>query len=139
MEDDRFKIYVHRLKEGESEVIEEIFDPSFLQVDEKELRFEAPVKVTGQASVSNNNFFLTLAVETQALLPCVICNEPTKVKLVAKQLSHNQMMDELKSGLFHMGEMIREGLLLELPLTTECGEGSCPEREHLSKYFSKEN
>lgn len=139
MDDDRFKIYVHRLKEGESEVISETFDPSFLQVDEKELKFEAPIEVNGTAYVSNNNFLLTMTVCTDVILPCVICNEQTKIALKAEQLVHDQTMEELKSGIFHMGEMIRQGLLLELPLTAECRDGKCPEREHLTKYFSKEN
>jgi uncharacterized metal-binding protein YceD (DUF177 family) len=139
MVDDRFKIYIHRLKEGLVETISETFDPSFMQVDEADLAFESPVIVKGQAGVSNNNFFITLSMETVATLRCIICNEPTKVAIRVKNVTHTQNMDELRSGLFMMTHLIRESVLLEIPLRAECGPDQCPERKQMTMYFSKEN
>lgn len=138
MEDDRFKIFVHRLKEGKAEHIAETFSPQFMGIDEEDLVFADPVHVEGTACVSGEMFVLSLRLKTVAQLPCVVCNAPTPVPLEVADLMHTQSMDELKSGSFKMGGLIREALLLEVPLAAECCHNNCPERINMTQYFKGE-
>ncbi len=139
MRDDRFKIYLQRLKEGSVENIDETFEPTFMEVEEQELTFCSPVNVKGEALISGENFILRLNVETEAKMVCAICNEAVSVPLEVPPLVHTQKLDELKSGVFQLQKLIREAVLLGLPSRAECGGGTCPEREHIKKYFAKEN
>lgn len=139
MGDDRFKIFVHRLKEGEIESIEETFDPGFMGVDEEEIKFEAPVLVKGEAFVCGGNFVLRLGIKTSVDLLCSICNSRVSVALGIASLLHTQKVEEIRSGLFQMADLLREAILLELPHRAECNLGNCPEREEIKKYFSKES
>jgi len=139
MEDDRFKIYIHRLKDGKAENIAETFAPDFMHIAEKELKFVNPVHVEGTACVSGTEFVLVLHVKTTACLPCCMCNCETEVSIEVPRLMHTQDVNEIKSGVYRMGDLLREGILLELPLTAECCAGNCPERATLSKFFVKES
>ncbi|MBS0623180.1 MAG: hypothetical protein JSS62_01000 [Verrucomicrobia bacterium] len=139
MEDDRFKIYIHRLRDGKAEQISETFSSDFLGIEEEGLKFEAPVHVEGTACVSGEDFVLSLRIKTLAKMPCVVCNQFTDVPIEVSKLMHTQGLAELKSGLFRMGELIREGILLELPLIAECCSGQCPDRAALTQFFVKEN
>lgn len=139
MRDDRFKIYLQRLREGKVESIEETFEPTFMGVEESELSFCSPVTVSGEASVAGENFILRLAVETEATMICAICNEEVLIPIEVPPLVHTQKLDELKSGVFQLQKLIREAILLGIPSRAECAGGECPEREHIKKYFAKEN
>ncbi len=138
MRDDRFKIYIHRLREGEIETISESFEPTFMEVEEQELNFCSPIEVKGEAFVSSENFVLRLCVRTKATIACAICNEGVDVPLEVPSIVHTQKINELKSGVFQMEDFLREAILLGLPSRAECNVGSCPQREEIKKYFSKE-
>lgn len=138
MRDDRFKIFVQRLKDGEVEAISESFEPAFIDVEEDELSFSSPVEIEGEAFVSGENFILRLAVQTEANMQCSICNEQVSVPLKVPPFVHTQKIVEIKSGLFQMEELLREAILLQIPSRAECNEGNCPERESIKVYFSKE-
>ena len=135
--DDTFKIFILRLKEGEQEIIEETLAPTFLDIHEEELTFQAPIAVSGKASVADTTLILQLAIETEALMPCSICNQKIPVKIAIPDLCYNESLDEIKNGVFDYQEVLREAILLELPYTVECNGGACPERETLLKYTSQ--
>ncbi|MCH9609828.1 MAG: hypothetical protein S4CHLAM45_09130 [Chlamydiales bacterium] len=141
MKDERFKIYVDRLKEGDVESIEETLDPIFIDVEneEGELKFDAPVEILGEAFVSGENFILRLGVKTEATMSCAICNEELDVPLTIPPIMHMEKLCQVKAGIFQLAPVVREAILLEVPHRAECNSGNCPEREKLKKYFSKEN
>ena len=76
-----FQILVDRLKGGQIEKIAESFDPSFLGIQEVELRFDAPVVVKGEAYLSEDELILHLKASTEAVMPCAVCNQMIKVEL----------------------------------------------------------
>lgn len=137
MEGDHLKIFVHRLREGKVEHIDETFGPELMDLSEKELLFKDPVQVAGHASVVDGEFCLSLKVVTRAYMPCRVCSEWVSVVLQTPELIHTQPLTELRSGVFHMQGMIREGVLLELPYCVECGSGICPERKEINRYLSQ--
>lgn len=134
--DDVFKIYVEQLRDGHIEKIDEKLGAGFLDVQEKELSFEDPVLVKGEAYLAEENLILNLNAITQAIIPCAICNAPVKVEIEVKHLYHLEPLAEIKGSIFNFKELLREEILLALPGFTEC-EGRCPRRKEIAKYLAE--
>lgn len=137
--DDTFRIYVHRLKDGVEEKILETLPPDFLEVCEAELAFPEPVILKGTATMTDSMVVLYFNIETVAVMPCAICNQECRVKIVIRNFCHTEKLSEIKGGVFDYRKVLREGILLELPYTAECNEGCCPERSTLAKYLIQES
>lgn len=138
MSDDRFKIYVEQLRDGHSESITESFSPKFINVDEKDLKFVDPVEVDGEAYLADDELVLHLKVNTQATMPCRICNEPFKHAIQIDDFYHAVPVTEIKGRVFDFRDVLREGILLESPPVAECHNGSCPQRKTVQKYMKIE-
>lgn len=134
---DEFKIFVHRLKDGQKETIEETLSPEFLDIHEKDLAFSVPVKIHGEAECVDQALMLRLHIKTEATMPCAICNENVQVKLEVPAFWHTEEFENIKGDVFNFKDILREAVLLELPPRAECNHGSCPQREILAKYFSR--
>ncbi|MCC5831819.1 MAG: hypothetical protein JJU12_02105 [Chlamydiales bacterium] len=132
---DEFKIFVHRLKDGQKERIEETLSPVFMDIHEKDLAFNVPVKIHGEAECADQALVLRLHIETEAAMPCAICNENVRVKLEIPDFCHTEEFEDIKGDVFDFKDILREAILLELPSRAECGNGKCPEREALAKFF----
>jgi uncharacterized metal-binding protein YceD (DUF177 family) len=137
MSEEVFKIYIRRLAEGKSEHVKEIISPQFLDLQEEELQFPSPVKFELVAEVADQALLLSFKIETEALLPCAICNEPTQVLIAIPSFLHTEELSSIKGDIFNFRECLREAILLELPQIAECHQGNCPERENLKHYFAK--
>ena len=135
--EETFKIYVHRLKEGHTETLVETLSPEFMGVSEAELAFKVPVIVEGEASASDGALVLRLHLETEATMPCSICNNDVQVKISILNLCHTEEIAQIKGGVFDYQDVVREAILLELPFIAECNQGDCPERATMAKYISK--
>jgi len=133
---DAFKIFIDRVMEGNTESLEFASEPHFMDVEETELQFDHPVSVKGQAYVSDENLFLHLEASTKAKLPCSICNSLTEVEVQISDLIHTESVAEIKGKVYDFSPVVREALLLELPLKAECAGGAWPEREQVKQYFS---
>lgn len=132
-----FKVYVDQLKNGHVETIKETFASDFLDIHEKELVFSDPVEVNGEAYATEGNLILHLEISTFATMPCSICNQPVKVPIRVQNLYHTEPVAEIKSGIFSMMNVIREGILIDTPSFAECDNGHCPARKEVAKYFKK--
>jgi uncharacterized metal-binding protein YceD (DUF177 family) len=135
--DDTFKIFVRRLQEGHAERISERLSCDFLDIHEAELAFESPIVVEGIAEVADGTLILRLAVQTEASMPCAVCNRDIQVKISIPDFCHTEALAAIKGGVFDYREVLREEILLALPYTAECNDGDCPERASLAKYFTK--
>jgi len=133
--EESFKIYIHHLKNRDHEEIEESFDPVFLEISETDLKFEAKVRVKGNAALAEDVLVLSLGVQTEASMPCAICNTFTTVP-IEKNFQFIEEISNIKNGVFNFKEELREAILLEVPQIAECHSGNCPERGLLKKYFS---
>ncbi|MBI5273318.1 MAG: hypothetical protein HY861_04980 [Chlamydiia bacterium] len=134
---DAFKICVDRLLEGQVQKIEGSFDPSFLEVDEEELKFRAPVFVRGEVYAADQHLVVHLNASTYATMPCAICNELGDWEIKIDNFYHTEPLSEIKGAVFDLGPQIREALLLELPSYVECGQGKCPHRALIAPYLQK--
>jgi uncharacterized metal-binding protein YceD (DUF177 family) len=135
--EDLYRIYVDQLREGKVEDINRNFSPEILECLEKELKFEKNIEVTGEAYVAEDELILHLNLQTEATLPCAICNNLFVLPISVEDLYFAQPIDEIKSHIFDMRDWVRENILLEVPQFAECSEGHCPERKDIDKYLKK--
>lgn len=136
--DERFKIYVDQLHEGYVETLSESFSPEFLDVHEKDLKFVDPVDVQGEAYLADDMLVLHIDIHTIGMIPCAICNEPVKVEVTIPGSYHAIPLDEIKGGIYNFQEILRETILLEVPILAECNQGKCPQRSAFQKYLKEE-
>ena len=130
-----FKIWIDRLGEGNVQKIDGSFASSFLEVDEQELKFPAPVQVTGEAYLADQHLVIHLTARTTAAMPCTICNQMIETELAVKNFYHSEALEEIPSAVFDFAAPLREALLIELPHYFECCNGNCPERANIAPYL----
>lgn len=130
-----FKIYVDRLKDGQTEKIEEMAPPDFLDVHESELNFLEPVSVSGEAYLADDHLVMHLKIKTDAQMPCSICNDKLKFLIDIPDFYLAEKLEELKSPIFDYSSELREAILVQVPAYAECCNGRCPERESIKKYL----
>ncbi len=128
-------IWIDRLKNGQTQKIAESLNPSFLDTNEADLKFLAPVQIQGEAYLTNEELILHLKASTKANLPCVICNELITIDLALDSFYHTQPIHEIPSAIFDYQELLREALLLEIPHYVECNQGKCPDRPAITPYL----
>jgi uncharacterized metal-binding protein YceD (DUF177 family) len=131
-----FKIYVDRLRGGNTETIDVALEPSFLDIHEADLSFSSPVLLKADVYLTDEHLIIHLKATTKATRPCAICNQPMGVDLVVKDFYHTELLEDIPSAIFDFQDVLREALLIELPLVVECNGGKCPEREALRPFMS---
>jgi uncharacterized metal-binding protein YceD (DUF177 family) len=134
--DEAMRIYVDRLRGQGVEHIREAVGVGFLDVDEADLRFVEPVQIVGEAYLVQHELVLKLAISASAIMPCAICNESVEVP-IRVELTDSIPETAFKSGIFDMSEIVREAILLEVPLAVECHEGQCPARQEIAQYLKE--
>lgn len=135
---ENLKIYIDRLKGGHPFKIDETLPPEFLEVKDDELLFKDPIRVSGEAYLADDHLIIHLAIETAVLLPCSICNDPVVNPIHVKNIYLTEPVAEIKSAIYDLANHVRETVLLQTPLFTECNRGKCPERENLKKFLKTE-
>ena len=135
--DEAFKKYVERLRSGSKEAIQEECSPDFLAVAEEELAFNAPVTIGGEAYLAGDNLFVALEATTSATVPCTVCNEMNAVAITATCTIVEELSD-IRSGVYVFADALREAILLETPVFTECCGGQCPQRKGITGYLNDE-
>jgi uncharacterized metal-binding protein YceD (DUF177 family) len=138
MTHDQLIIYTEQLRDGHKESIHLDLDPSFLDVHEKELSFNTPVHIEGEAYATETHLLFHLTVLAQAQLNCSVCNSPFSFAIKIEKLYHTIPLNELKSAVFDYSALIREEILLQIPPYAECSNGQCPERASLSSFLKNE-
>lgn len=137
--DDRFKIYPDQLRNGNVEEINELYEPDFISINEKELKFVKPVSVKGQAYLADDNLVLNLDIEAFAVMPCSICNEAVEICIDIESLYHVEPLEQIKGAVYNLKELLREAIVIDVPNFAECHNGHCPQRKEMAKYFKKDD
>lgn len=130
------KIYIDRLRKGASERIHLDLDPSFMNVQEKELVFDKPIHLDGEAYLAENELIIKISIRTEAQMTCSICNKLSPYAIEIKDLTHVVPIDEIKGHIFELPPFLREAILLEVPFVVECSNGKCPERSQIQKFLA---
>ena len=132
------RIYVEQLRGGKTWTLDVVVPPDFLDVHESELVLSDPVRIEGEAYLAQDELIIQADLETQAQVPCRICNKPFKVPLRVEKWIHVEPIGNLKRGYYDIGEIVREALLLEVPYVAECHGGNCPSRQEIAGYLQTE-
>lgn len=135
--DEAFKIYIDRLRGGEVERIEESVAPDFLEQNDSELAFDAPIEIQGEAYIAEQELVIHLDLTTTAKVPCSICSEKVEAPVEVNHFYHAEPLDQIKTAVFEMQELLREELLLAAPSIVEC-EGQCPKRKEIKQYLRED-
>jgi hypothetical protein len=133
---DHFNLYVGRLQDGKVEEIEWDVPPDFLAVTDGNHFFESPVHISGKAYVANTHLIIQLDIKTMYGTFCKICNEKIFLPLELEGIYLTEDLDSIPSNIYTLQESIREAILLELPLYSEC-TGGCTLRNEFETYRSK--
>ena len=136
--EDRFILYLDRLKGGQKALLDGSYSPGFLQISEEDLLFKTPVEVRGEAYISGEHLVIHFSEKSKALMPCRICNEMTEVVLTVAAGYHTLSLPTYGQNTFSFADILREALLLELPKFVECHNGHCPQRAVIEPYLHKQ-
>ena len=134
---EKLKIYIDRLREEKTETIEETLSPAYIDVDEPDLKFNAPVKNQGKAYLAEEHLVIQLKIETAAMISCSICNEPVKTPILLSNYYQTEELSQIKGQVYDYLLPLREAILLEVPSFVEC-MGNCPKRAELKKYLQED-
>lgn len=137
VKDERFRIHIERLRDGQETQISEKLSPEFLEVSEEALSFYKPISVQGKAYVAGDSLILNLEVLATAVIPCAICNKPVEIEVSVDNFYHAEPLEEIKGGTFDFRDVIREAILVDIPHFAECNDGKCPARKEIKKYLKE--
>ena len=132
-----FNIYIDRLNDGGVETIDAEVDPDFLDVSDGNLFFPEKVQFHGSAYLADSHLILTLDLSTHFQTYCKICNELIVLPFSLKGLYITEEVENIPSKIFNLKDSLRDALLLEIPLFSEC-EGGCLMRKDLNKFFKQD-
>lgn len=132
---DSLKICVDSLKEQEY-IFEKILISDFLEIHEKELSFDFPIKIKGKAYLSDDFLILNFSCKTFFKMPCSVCNTFTTIPLTIENDYETVPLNSIKNGTYDIIQSLREAIILKLPQFIEC-ENGCPERKNIEKFFKK--
>ena len=132
-----FNIYIDRLGEGSVQPLDEKVDSSFLEVPDGNLFFPEQVVFHGSAYLADSHLILNLDLSTRYQTYCKICNDLILLPFTLKGIYITEEISNSPSKVFDLKAPLRDAILLEIPLYSEC-EGGCPMRKDLNQYFKQE-
>ena len=132
------KINIDRLLDDQVLTIKESLPLDFIDITETDLKFSPFVSLEGKAYLAGDHLIVQLCIETEVVMPCAICNESSKVKIVLKDFYHTKERAEIRNSAYNLIPKLREAILLEIPAFTECENNDCPNRLEINKYLVKE-
>lgn len=131
---EKFKIYVDRLNGGREEAISECFSPDFMALSDGTHQFPEDISVSGKAYLADSHLILHLDIATRYIACCKICNEEMALPLTLKGLYLAEEVENIPGHVFDMQQPLRDAILLEIPMYSEC-KGNCPKRFEYSMYL----
>lgn len=129
------KIYVDRLMDGQTEVIEETASPDLLETKEQDLQFVKPIRISGKSYLAENHLIIKLKLVTEVTMPCLICNTSIQKEIHVPTFYLTEDVANIKGHIYDYTEPMREAILLEVPYSVEC-MGNCPTRGELKSYLA---
>lgn len=136
--DKLFLIYIDRLKDGHALKIKEKITALDLALEEEtDLHFSKEIVVNLEAYLAEGHLILHYALQAEAFIPCTICNQNVSIPIQIESEYHTEPLENIKSHIFDATAVLRESILLQVPLFAECGNGACPEREAIAPFLAK--
>jgi len=132
-------VQLDRLRHGHIESIETILSPKVMQdVNDNDLLFQDPIHVAYEAYITDEVFILQLAIKTKVILTCGFCNKKFTTDIHIEQYTHEESVKDLRAHVFDASVVVREALLLEIPMYPLCGKTKCLQRTEIEPFLKKE-
>ncbi len=134
--DKPFCLYIDRLREGHTEVLNEQIQAKNFHDDCGEVRFKEDVRVAGKAYVTDDYLIIDCKISTNVEVSCTICNEYFSLP-IAIDCMHEEALEDIKGSVYCYLGMIQEEIFLGIPYFLQCGKTKCQNREEIEKYLHK--
>ncbi|MDX8431267.1 MAG: hypothetical protein SNF33_05650 [Candidatus Algichlamydia australiensis] len=121
------KIYVDRLRNGETQKFSCSCTAEELELIDESLRFATLVRFQICAYTTDDHLILSMDIQTTAQIPCKICNEWTDIAINIQKQTHAEALENIRSRVYDPTPLLIENIVLEVPQFAECQE-NCPER-----------
>lgn len=131
----KLSIYIDRLRDGSKDFIEEKICSNEILGTEEDFRFTSLIHLTGEAYLAGDHLILSLQINLDADLPCIICNNWTPYPICIENFLHAESLANIKNGTYHYSNLIRDAIFLEIPTYFECNR-NCPERAYLASHLT---
>lgn len=131
------QIPIDCLRGEEPYTLTESLPSTFIEQEEDEIRFQKPIEVEISAYISGEFLILDCSISTEILIPCSFCNEYYPLQLSLTHYQEEEPLENIKGHLFDASEVIREAILLEIPLYPLCGGVVCNNRATIEPYLTK--
>jgi len=132
-----FQVMTDRLKDGAEDRVDEVFEPSFLDLaEDDELRVSLPIRVQGKVYVASEWVIIDASVYVPVTLNCAMCNEPFSKEIVLKRWVHEEKLPQ--NGVLDLGDALREAILLEIPFFALCNGDTCHNMAEIQQFIHKE-
>ena len=123
-----------RVEDGYS--FQETLDPSFLDLTgDNEIAPCSNVFVSGQVDLADGWVILQSKIETSLLVSCATCAETFPMSIQIQSWKHQVNERENRNGWIDVTQMLRDEILLEVPLFIVCGGSACTNRESIGQYL----
>lgn len=132
-------LFIDRLTEGRTEVIQESIDPALLEISDDEINCTEQVIVSGEAYLAEDFLVISLTIKTRCALVCRFCNEVFSYPIAITSKLEEVGLEEIRGACFDLLPLIRELILLELPLYPQCDGASCKNRSRIEPYLTKKD
>lgn len=129
---------VHQLRaadDGREEPLVAALPSSIIDVSDSEMRFETPINVVGRAYAAADDIIVELAIDTEVMQPCRICNAWTAHPVNLDKVLFHVHSNECSNDQLDLVPLIREEVLLAVDGYVECRDTGCPDRDQLSHYL----
>ncbi len=135
---EKLKIYIERIRDGNTEELAEKLSPAFMEIEEQDVSFKSPIEVMGEAYVTDDFLLIRMSIKTEALLTCALCNEEFSFPIDIEDMVQEEPLEEIRDGVYDLLPLIRENILLAIPFYPQCGIDSCKHRSEIEPYLKKE-
>lgn len=133
---DLLKIYIDRLRNGQTERFEGQAAPAILELEDPEVQALCPIDFSVKAYLSYNELIVDLMVKTYVTIPCALCNEKESICIEVRHHQEVIPISEIKGQIYDITQLLREAVILNLPSFIRCGKDHCKNLQTIEKYLS---
>lgn len=134
-----FEIFIDRLKDGEELAIDELLDPSCLDLaEDDELTASSPIQVQGRVYAASDWVVIDAKVSTSVGMKCAMCNDPFTYAIELPRFFDEKEISTIENGKWDIQKELREAILLEIPFFALCNGDSCHNIAEIQQFIRTE-
>jgi uncharacterized metal-binding protein YceD (DUF177 family) len=129
-------VSLDHLNTDEEMPISFVLEPSFLELSpQDEMKPSRPVVIEGTVSLVDDYVLLNMEIRAFFHVHCASCNDVFEYEVCLDQFSHQELLENIARRKWDVSEIVREAIVIELPLFPQCGGKECLHMDEIQKYF----